>query len=334
MELVQSIDPSPWPRAAAWDDDTTPALDRLRTACRRMEHVAARPFTGEARIFHRVIAIIHEICDALVEAEAAGVAPAELRAIVAGAREIHSQSPFIKRLQEWPRGYPGDFETIERLWQAENQAPPGTLGHAFESYALSAAIAQQHRNKVAFQAASIREAMAGGQACRLLSIGCGSCPDLRSVLDQTTATSAFVLCDSDPDALAGSRAALASIARQCEFVHGMVPRVLRRVRGSAPFDLVVAGGLFDYLSDRFIVRTLSELWHDMLAPGGRILFTNIGRGNPFRVWLEYLADWRLIERSEDDLIALCRDAQIPVPPILVRDATGLSIVATLRRPSA
>jgi SAM-dependent methyltransferase len=333
MELVQTTDPSTWPRAAAIDDDAA-AVERLRTACRRLEHLAAQPLPDVARKFHRVVAIIHEICDALGDAESAGVPPDDLRAIVATAREIHAASPFIRRLQEWPRGYAGDFETIERLWQAENQAPPGTLAHAFETYALSAAIAQQHRNKVAFQAASIREAMAGGQACRLLSIGCGSCPDLRSVLDQTTATSAFVLCDSDPDALAGSRLALASIARQCQFVHGMVPRVLKRVRDAGPFDLVVAGGLFDYLSDRFIVRTLSDLWHDMLAPGGRILFTNIGRGNPYRVWLEYLANWRLIERSEADLVALCDEAGIPVPPTLVRDATGLSIVATLRRPAA
>ena len=93
----------------------------------------------------------------------------------------------------------------------------------------------------------------------------------------------------------------------------------------------LAGGLFDYLSDRFIVRTLAECWHDLLAPGGRILFTNIGRGNPFRVWLEYLANWRLIERSEADIVALCRAADIPAEPALVRDATGLSIVARLRK---
>ena len=85
------------------------------------------------------------------------------------------------------------------------------------------------------------------------------------------------------------------------------------------------------ISVAFIVRTLHESWHELLAPDGRILFTNIGRGNPFRVWLEYLADWRLIERSEADLIALCRAAEIPVEPVLVRDATGLSIVAMLRK---
>lgn len=39
---------------------------------------------------------------------------------------LHSRSPFISRLQSWPRGYPGDFETIESLVQQINRATPGT----------------------------------------------------------------------------------------------------------------------------------------------------------------------------------------------------------------
>jgi extracellular factor (EF) 3-hydroxypalmitic acid methyl ester biosynthesis protein len=309
------------------------AVVRLQAANRRLEGLATPSAAPTIRQFHQVIALIHEICDALYDAESAGVPPDELRALVAGARAVHAQSSFIRRLQEWPRGYPGDFETIERLWQAENHESPGTVAHAFETYALSSSIAQQHRNKVALQAACIRQTMAAGRRARILSIGCGSCPDLRSVADQATPFSEFVLCDSDPDALTYSRARLTTIAERCLFVQGMVPRVLRRVRGTGPFDLILAGGLFDYLSDRFIVRTLHESWHELLAPDGRILFTNIGRGNPFRVWLEYLANWRLIERSEADIIALCREAEIPVEPVLVRDATGLSIVAVLRKPA-
>jgi SAM-dependent methyltransferase len=294
--------------------------------------VAADHATGHVSKFHRVVAAIHDICDALFDAELSGVAPAQLRDTVAPARQIHGQSPFIRRLQEWPRGYPGDFETIERLWQADNLAEPGSIAHAFETYALSSSIAQQHRNKVAMQTAAIRDAMAGGRRCRLLSIGCGSCPDLRSTLNDVTDRSEFVLCDSDADALSYSRAWLHPIADRCHFVHGMVPRVLRRVNGHKPYDLILAGGLFDYLSDRFIVRTLEESWHQLLAPGGRMLFTNIARGNPFRVWLEYLANWRLIERSEEEILGLCEAAGIPNEPLLIRDATGLAIVAELRKP--
>ena len=117
------------------------------------------------------------------------------------------------------------------------------------------------------------------------------------------------------------------IADRCHFVEGFVPRVLRRVARYGPFDLMLAGGLFDYLSDRFITRTLTDAWQ-MLAPGGRIVFTNIAVDNPYRVWIEYMADWKLIERSESDLAALCRTAGVPAPQ-LIRDATSLAIVATV-----
>jgi extracellular factor (EF) 3-hydroxypalmitic acid methyl ester biosynthesis protein len=35
--------------------------------------------------------------------------------------------------------------------------------------------------------------------------------------------------------------------------------------------------------------------------GGSVVFTNIAEENPFRVWMETIADWRLIHRSEPDL---------------------------------
>jgi hypothetical protein len=328
MESIQVVDRD-------WGSERTNVprseLRQLRAACARLESLPETGARTGLRQLHRVISLIHDICDALSEAEEAGIDHAVLRDTVAGARAMHGQSPFLKRLQDWPRGYAGDFETIEWLWRGENRASPGSVGYAFEAYALSAAIAQQHRNKVTLQAASIRHAMRANPRSRVLSIGCGSCPDVRSVVDQAAPAARFTLCDSDPEALAYSRAALAPIRDQCEFVHGLVPRVLRRVRRGGPFSVILAGGLFDYLSDRFIVRTLHDAWHDLLAPGGSIVFTNIGSGNPFRVWMEYLANWRLLERSEQDVVRLCREADIPVEPALSRDGTGLAIIATLRK---
>jgi extracellular factor (EF) 3-hydroxypalmitic acid methyl ester biosynthesis protein len=311
--------------------DPATALALLGTACRQLEQLARLSVTGSTRQYHRAVSVVHDICHALMDCEAAGAPDAEIRDVLKTARAIHGSSPFVTRLQQWPRGYPGDFETIEWLWRGDNRAPAGTLAHAIETYALNAAIAQQHRNKVSFQAACMLQAVATARPCRVLSIGCGSSPDLRTIIDSVPSSASFVLCDSDKDALSYSRAKLDPIGDQCHLVHGMVPRVLRRVHEYGPFNLILAGGLFDYLSDRFIARTLSDAWTTLLAPGGRIVFTNIARGNPFRVWIEYLAEWRLIERSEEDITTICRTAGIPTAPTMVRDATSLAIVATLRK---
>ena len=322
VEVASILESEPAPAAA---------FQGLAWASRRLLSLEHHTPPDSARSFHRVVSIVHDLCDALIDAEAAGCTHEELRDATRLARDLHGTSPFIKRLQNWPRGYPGDFETIEWLCQAHNRAVPGTLGSALEAYALASAIAQQHRNKVLFQADCLREVMARKPDCRVLSLACGSSPDLRAVADHVPLSSRIVLCDWDAEALCYSRAQLLPIADRCELVKGMVPKVLRQVRAHGPFDLILAGGLFDYLSDRAIVRTLSEAWTSMLAPGGCIVFTNIARGNPFRVWLEYLADWRLIERTEDDIVNLCGLGGINVAPTLVRDATGLAILATVRR---
>jgi extracellular factor (EF) 3-hydroxypalmitic acid methyl ester biosynthesis protein len=312
-------------------EDPAAALALLSSACGRLERLARGSIADSRRQYHLVVSTVHDICGALTDCEASGVSDADIRETLAPAREIHGRSPFVTRLQQWPRGYAGDFETIEWLWCGDNRAPSGTLAYAIENYALNAAIAQQHRNKVTLQAACMLQAMATSPSCRVLSIGCGSSPDLRTIVNHVPTSSTFVLCDSDKDALNYSRAKLHSIADRCRFVHGLVPRVLRRVRDDGPYDLILAGGLFDYLSDRFIVRTLADSWNDILAPGGRIVFTNIARGNPFRVWIEYLAEWKLIERSEEDIARICAAAGISAAPVMVRDATALAIVVTLNK---
>ena len=303
------------------------ALRTIVATTARLAMLEARTPRDAASAFHHFVGLAHDFCTALIDAEAAGYTHEQLRDATRVAREIHRASPFACRLQDWPRGYPGDFETIEWLYTASNKAAPGTLGWAIESYALTSAIAQQHRNKVAFQANCVRETMARKADCRVLSVACGSSPDIRSIVSSISPMASFVLCDGDQDALDFSRRQLSALGGRCRFVHGMVPRVLGRVIADGPFDLVFAGGLFDYLPDRLAVRSLEIMRTKLLAPGGRLVFTNIAAGNPFRVWIEYPANWTLIERSEEDVRRLCAEAGLHTP-LIERDATGLAMVVT------
>jgi hypothetical protein len=303
-------------------------MSELTRACQRMEVLAGSSVGDAAHVFHAAVGAIHGICEALIECEDAGIASEDLRRMLAPVRQIHARSPFIRRLQEWPREYAGDFETIEWLWHAENRAE-GALPRALEHYALTSAIAQQHRNKVAFQASCVLEAERRHPRCRVMSLACGSSPDLRSIVEQVRPTTTFVLCDSDAAALAFSCSKLSAIAQQCVLVHGRVPFALRTLRRHGPFHLIVAGGLFDYLPNHLIERTLALAVGSLLAPGGRIVFTNLAKGNPFRVWLEYVADWPLMERSEADLVQLARGAGLAPLMTLTRDATGLAILASI-----
>jgi extracellular factor (EF) 3-hydroxypalmitic acid methyl ester biosynthesis protein len=102
---------------------------------------------------------------------------------------------------------------------------------------------------------------------------------------------------------------------------------------SGSFDLVLAGGLFDYLPERpanFLIRTVCDR---LLAPKGRFFFTNLGQNNPYRVWMEYMANWQLIERSKSELLDMVasasnNEAVCSIAP----DPTGLTWLVTVDKP--
>jgi extracellular factor (EF) 3-hydroxypalmitic acid methyl ester biosynthesis protein len=296
------------------------------------------PTSAQApQAFHEVVGAIHLLCGAIAYAEANGVGAAHIRRELEPARSIHARSPFGAHLQQWPRGYMGDFEVVERLMSPRNTATPGTIEHWIEHYALHSAVAQQHRNKVSRQQELIEQTIAWatgtGTAARILVIACGSAPDLRRVSAASWQSTTFVLNDADEGALEFCSHALADRLDRITFVPGSVFKRFARLRELGPFDLVLAGGLFDYLPERaasVLIRTVTDR---LLKPGGRFFFTNIASGNPFRHWIEYLADWTLIERSEAQLTRLIQlsagDAACAFE--LARDASHLAILATLQR---
>jgi extracellular factor (EF) 3-hydroxypalmitic acid methyl ester biosynthesis protein len=309
-------------------DPKAAAIDRLQRECDRL--LALEPCRPERTLdlLHGTAVAMHSFATAVIGCEDVGLTRADLRPLLEGVRALHGRSPFVHRLQAWPRGYAGDFETVEWLCDARNRAPIGTVPWAIEQCSLQSPLAQQHRNKVSLQARAILSALVADPQARIASIGCGGCRDLSLIQDYVPAShGTFVLIDADADALAFARERLDRLDGRCRFVHGRVPRALAKVRDAAGFHLVVAGGLFDYLPDRWAVATLAAA-RELLLPGGRLLFSNIATGNLFRPWIEYLADWYLIERDEAALVRLLAEAGFSTETARIsRDSTGLALIA-------
>lgn len=287
-----------------------------------LERAAVR----EEELYHRLLAVVHQICAAILRCEQARLERNEILPILEPVRRVHARSPFVSRLQKWPRGYPGDFETVEYIVRAENHAED-PVARSCEAYALSRAIAQQHRNKVQHQAARIiRTMVANPGRTRIASIACGSCPDLRSLLPQLPDLAGEIwLNDLDRGAIDFSRTALRPIETKCHFRQSDAITFARRLPRDA-FDLVLAGGLFDYLDERAAVL-LIRMAYMALAPGGTFFFTNIASGNPYRTLIEYFGDWTLKERSEEQMLAFCEAAGISRSNVSIRrEETGLALL--------
>jgi hypothetical protein len=277
---------------------------------------------------HDVIAMIHGLCAGIETAERAGCAREQIERVIAPARRVHSRSAFIGRLQAWPRGYPGDFETIEWLADGRPRCDLGDPTYWIEWYALNCAIAQQHRNKLIWQHTLMAQAASEGG--RILSVGCGGCADA-AIYPPAIANAEFVLVDTDADALGLAQQRIRA-ARSVEIVQKDAVRGLKEIVALGPYDLIVCGGLFDYLRDYVILRLIKSLYERALRPGKTLAFTNINTANEFRVWIEYLASWNLIHRSDKDIREAVRQLELAGNRLIVEtDSTGIALLCKLEK---
>lgn len=65
-------------------------------------------------------------------------------------------------------------------------------------------------------------------------------------------------------------------------------------------DLVYTMGLIDYFNDKLVIKTLNSIY-DMLKVGGSAIVGNFHTSCDSRIFLDYLLDWQLIYRTEDDM---------------------------------
>jgi hypothetical protein len=315
-------------------DSVSAADDDLNDVVSDVVRVSRYQQVPENDGLHLAASLSHRLILAISALERDGWSRDEIVQRLHSVRGIHAESPFIRRLQEWPRGYAGDFETVEYILEQRNLAAPGRLSYWLEQYALDSAIAQQHRNKVDLQARAILDGVMASSAgtCaadpRVLILAAGGSPDLRQIQSLLTGQRFHaILLDQDADALAFSADRLTLIRERLSFITRNVVRGLRDVQRLGPFQLVLAGGLFDYLPDRLATMVLRHARERLLDTGGRLVFTNIARQNPFRSWIEYLAEWRLIHRAETDVRALCLEAGFSDADVSVTyDRTGLALI--------
>ncbi len=277
---------------------------------------------------HPILEAMRDLLLALGELEALGYSREELLSMTTPVREVTRRSPFFKEMCDWDHGGPGNHFAISYIMEGMNHCPPGTAEHVLEAYGLRSAAAQQHRNKVRAQAEQICK-VASEPERLVFVLACGPAHDLASVKHSLHPSSRVVINDLDEAALQIAQIKLQDVPWKLEVRKGSF---VRCIRPSERPDLVVTGGLMDYVPDRLQVRFLRRTFA-ALAPGGTYLWTNITPDNPDRLGIEYLGNWVLLERDESDLRRLVRESDIPLDTLsLERDPTGAALIARVRKP--
>lgn len=82
-------------------------------------------------------------------------------------------------------------------------------------------------------------------------------------------------------------------------------------------DLVYSIGLIDYFSDKFVVALLNYIY-DLLRPGDKVILGNFHPRNPDKAMMDYVLDWNLIHRSEEDMNRLYSASKFVKPCTKIR----------------
>ncbi len=238
---------------------------------------------------------------------------------------------FAHRAREWPRGYEGDFITINYLFHRINKYKSGSLPWFVENYLYSLPIVGQHRNKINFQYDLIKESIQRNNKSKIAILACGGGIDLHLAQDIVGNSEAVVYVnDQDEEAIE-------YLLKTCDRIRDKIIPVkcdilvaTKKLSKIKEFDLVLAGGVFDYIDERkcnFIVR---NVYNKMLKKEGIFGFTNIASPNPYRYIMEYIMNWTLIERSEDEIKKICTfDGSDGSLVRIRRDLTGLTHLVEL-----
>jgi CRP-like cAMP-binding protein len=204
-----------------------------------------------------------------------------------------------------PRGYAGDFLTIDYLYGNEPGGVP-PLGPLFDKVLLNTPVARAVRNRRGLLANEITVVLANrGDSARVTSLACGPAAEVFDVFRaHSGANLETTLIDIDFQALAfvAERRDAAGLSKRIRLEHANLVYLAtgRRALDLKNQDLVYSIGLIDYFEDHFVISLLNWI-HGTLSPGGKVILGNFHTCNPDRAFMDFVLDWKLVYRSEDDM---------------------------------
>jgi extracellular factor (EF) 3-hydroxypalmitic acid methyl ester biosynthesis protein len=291
-------------------------VDRALVACLISEGDARGPVAGACNALHTALRQ-HVTREPERAAEIGALVVRETSALFMG-------SSNIERWFTKPRGYAGDYFTIELMYEACPRGA-GRLGRLIDEWALGLPAARAVRNRRQLLAGAIHDTVAAHAprgTTRITSLASGPARELFDVLTGPGAPPIAATCvDIDDEAIgwASARANELGVADRVTFSRDNVLR-LSRGRGTTvlpPQHLIYSVGLIDYLADAHVVRLLDWI-HDRLVPGGTVILGNFDVANPDRAFMDHVLDWRLIHRTADDMRRLFAASQFGDAPVTVR----------------
>lgn len=255
-------------------------------------------------------------------------------------------APNIRRAYEKPYGYPGDHLIMNAVYRFQRF---GELRGETAYERMMEHLAVDGGGCVGTRLFRAQEIIGdfitdsdNGETVNIANLGCGSAYEIYDYLARTQAPADlhFTIIDQDEKALKLAYESILPEARaqkrnvdltalNASFIQLMkAGELFGRL---PPQDIVYSLGLYDYLGQKR-AKALTAALYEHVAPGGLLMLANVRDFRETCMWpLEFIMDWSLIYRSEEEM----RDLVAGLPSDDTRleiDKTGNVFIITLRKP--
>jgi extracellular factor (EF) 3-hydroxypalmitic acid methyl ester biosynthesis protein len=309
------------------------------TVTRRREDLEQEIFSGiEDRVVNEVLPTMQHFEE--VSAEVGQAEVAVHKSYVR--RELHPIvlcSPFLYRTYTKPLGYAGDYEMVNMMLRNPYEGS-SAFAKLLNFALLNTEPVIAHRNRIDFLVEKLRSECVRRAAkgrTRILNLACGPAMEVQRFIRQCPESdlAEIDLLDFNAETLEFARESLnetraaAGRSTKLHYFQRSVHQLLRAasqggVDEFSGYDLVYCAGLFDYLSQR-VCKRMVELFRTMLKPGGVVIVTNVATSNPRKAWMEYVMEWNLIYRDENEMMDLVPEGLNPKDTKVGADATGVNL---------
>ncbi|AKT35939.1 cyclic nucleotide-binding domain-containing protein [Chondromyces crocatus] len=247
-------------------------------------------------------------------------------------------SRLLERAYMKPRGYAGDFFTIEMIYNDE-PAGDGRLGRYIDRWALDIAACRAVKNRRGVLSAVIQDALranAGG-TMSVTSLASGPARELFDLFSGPPLPDLKATCiDIDNQALtyAAGIADVLGVKEHFSFTQDNVVR-LAHGRGNTmlqPQHLIYSIGLTDYLRDELVIKMIDWIY-DRLLPGGMAVIGNFEASNPNKAFMDHVVEWELIHRTAEDMHTMFSRSKFQGARLTVRtEDAGVNLFAIAQKP--
>lgn len=213
------------------------------------------------------------------------------------------QDPYTSRAFTKPRGYAGDAVMMDYVYQTMPISHLSLMGAGIFQATTRVSMGLSVVYRKALLNAYINDTVSHRYPFRILSIASGHCRELAgSLVLEPAFKGEFVALDAD--SLSCAEIINTYPQDKVQVIHAGIKDILSgKVNLGDDFDFIYSAGLFDYLATPIasaLVQQLSAKLHHQ----GRLLIANFVPQSYGRGYMECFMDWKLIYRTEEELVAL------------------------------